>query len=72
MAHAEYKEGDKSKSVCSTCKTIQPTTMTMRDVPTDRDPSDIVRDIMVGVCDACGDVVSTPQQSASKLRAHLS
>ena len=66
-----YKEGDKSQAICGTCKTIQPTTMQVRDVPTDLDPSDIVRNVMVGVCDKCDEVVSMPHQSAPRLGAHL-
>ncbi len=66
-----YKEGDTSRAICGTCKKIQATTMQVRDVPTDRDPSDIVRDVMVGVCDGCNEIVSMPHQSAPRLGAHL-
>lgn len=58
----ELKENDKSKAFCEDCKDLITTTMQYRDVPFD-DGSAIVKNILVGVCDNCGIVVSIPAQS---------
>lgn len=57
-----FNEGDRSKAFCTQCKTVGSTTFEYRDVPFS-DGSGVVRDILAGVCDACGSVASVPAQS---------
>ena len=51
-----YKEGEKSKAVCTNCKEVVPTTFKVQDADI-RDGSDIlsVPNILVSVCDKCHD-----------------
>jgi hypothetical protein len=65
-----YKIGDKSKAVCSTCKAVRPTTFQERDVPM-RSGRGLVRDVLVAVCDVCGEVVAIPHQSAPRIAETL-
>ncbi len=59
-----FKEGDKSRAICSCCKKQVATTFQVRTAPIkDGGVSYRVPDILVGVCDACDTVVSIPQQS---------
>ncbi len=59
-----YKEGDKSKAICSHCKKIVPTTFQVRTAQIkDGDESYKVPNVLVGVCDVCESTVSVPQQS---------
>lgn len=57
-----FLEGDKSKAICARCEAIVQTTFMRRDVPFS-DASGLARNILVGVCDCCGDVVAIPAQS---------
>ena len=56
------KAEDKSTAACGTCKKFVDVTYRLRDVPLS-DGSDIVRDVLVGVCDICDDVCVMPHQS---------
>lgn len=59
-----FKEGDKSRAICSHCKKQGTTTFQVRTTAIkDGGVSYKVPDILVGVCDACDSVVSVPQQS---------
>ena len=62
-----FNEGDKSNAVCSTCKLLRETTFAYRDVPFS-DGSGIVKNILAGVCDHCGQVASIPAQSTPAIR----
>lgn len=62
-----YKSGDKSRALCETCGGLVATTFAYRDVPFD-DGSGVVHDILAGVCDGCGQVVSIPAQSTPAIR----
>lgn len=62
-----YKPGEKSRAVCETCGGLATTTFAYRDVPFD-DGSGTVRDVLAGVCDGCGEVVSIPAQSTPAIR----
>jgi len=62
-----YHQGDKSKAICGSCGRLASTTFTYRDVPFD-DGSGLVKDILAGVCDTCGEVVSIPPQSTPAIR----
>ena len=57
-----FLEGDKSKAICERCAAVVHTTFMRRDVPFS-DASGVAKNILVGVCDVCGDVVSIPAQS---------
>ena len=61
-----YEPGDRSCAICATCGLVG-TTFSIRDVPLD-DGSATVRDLLVGVCDTCGEVVSIPPQSVEAIR----
>lgn len=56
------KVGDKTKAACDHCKSFQNATYDLRDVPLS-DGSGTVRNVLVGVCDTCGSVISLPHQS---------
>lgn len=62
-----YKSGDKSRAFCEACGGLVTTTFAYRDVPFD-DGSGVVRDILAGSCDGCGEVVSIPAQSTPAIR----
>lgn len=57
-----FLEGDKSKAICERCAAIVQTTFVRKDVPFS-DGSGTARNILVGTCDVCADVVSIPAQS---------
>lgn len=57
-----FLEGDKSKALCERCACIVQTTFKRRDVPFS-DASGVAKNILVAVCDRCGDMVATPAQS---------
>jgi hypothetical protein len=57
-----FSEGDKSQAICADCKKVRTTTFGYRDVPFS-DGRSMVKNILVGVCDHCGNVASIPAQS---------
>jgi hypothetical protein len=62
-----FIEGDKFKAICSHCKDWVDTTFKYRDVSFSNG-SGVVKDILVAVCDSCGQVVATPPQSTPKIK----
>jgi len=60
------KSQDKSTAACQTCQEFVDVTFQLRDVPLS-DGSDIVQDVLVGVCDICNDVCVLPHQSVPKV-----
>jgi hypothetical protein len=60
------KAEDKSTAACQACKKVSDVTYRLRDVPLS-DGSDIVKDVLVGVCDVCDDVCVLPHQSVPKV-----
>lgn len=59
-----FKEGDRSRAICSHCKKQVTTTFKVRTTAIkDGGVSYKVPDILVGACDICDSVVSVPQQS---------
>jgi hypothetical protein len=60
------KTDDKSTAACQTCKKIADVTYRLRDVPLS-DGSDVVKDVLVGVCDICDNVCVLPHQSVPKV-----
>lgn len=63
----QYFEGDKGRAVCDEHGLVA-TTFAYRDVPFD-DGSGVVKNILVGLCDSCGKVVSIPPQSTPAIKA---
>jgi hypothetical protein len=59
--------GEKGRAVCET-DGLASTTFAYRDVPFS-DGSGVVRQILVGVCDRCNEVVSIPPQSTPAIKA---
>lgn len=56
-----YQENDKGSGICERDGVVS-TTYVVRDVGfLGRD--EVVRDILVGACDKCGDTISVPAQS---------
>ena len=53
---------DKSTAACETCNAFVDVTYRLRDVPLS-DGSEIVRDVLAGVCDICDNVCILPHQS---------
>lgn len=65
-----FKVGDSKKAICEHCGSIQPTTFKLRDVPLS-DGSDVVKKVLVGVCDQCDQVCLLPHQSTPSVKAQL-
>lgn len=57
-----YNIGDTSRALCGKCKAVVPTTFYPRDVPLS-DSSGTAKDVLVSVCDQCGEICGIPQQS---------
>jgi len=62
-----HYEGEKGRAVCER-DGLCGMTYARRDVPFN-DGEGMVRDILVGVCDACGEVVAIPPQSTPAIKA---
>ncbi len=61
-----FLEGDKSKAICERCAAIVQTTFVRRDVPFS-DGSGLAKNILVGSCNECGDVLAIPAQSTAAI-----
>ena len=64
------KEGDTKKVACNTCESFQNATFQLRDVPFS-DGSGLVKNVLVGVCDACDSVAVVPHQSTPLIKKQL-
>ncbi|ARU55871.1 hypothetical protein OLMES_1797 [Oleiphilus messinensis] len=64
------KEGDTKKVACERCGCFQNATFKLRDVPVS-DGSGLVKNILVGVCDACDTVAVIPHQSTPAIKTQL-
>lgn len=62
-----YYEGEKARAVCGR-DGLSSITFARRDVPFS-DGEGVARDILVGVCDACSEVVAIPPQSTPAIKA---
>ena len=62
-----FREGDKGIAMCESCASKVTTTYLRREVPLN-DDSDVVKDVMVGVCDQCDDIVMMPHQSVPRVK----
>ena len=58
-----YKIGDHSRAIWSFCKEICTTTMDVRDLSVRNHPEIIVHNVLVAVCDQCGNIVGIPHQT---------
>lgn len=65
---ASFNPGTKSTAICYKCKSWVSTTYKVRDVPLSDHPEVVVKDIVVGVCDICDSVVTTPPSATPKIR----
>lgn len=63
----KYKVNDKGCMICYNCRTIVPITYLLRDIQFN-DNSGTAKEILVGVCDNCDSVVTTPKQSANNIK----
>ncbi len=64
------KEGDTKKVACNTCESFQNATFILRNVPFS-DGSGLVKNVLVGVCDACDSVAVVPHQSTPVIKKQL-
>ena len=67
---AKYKEGEKSKGICKTCRKLVNTTFVSKDFYLEISKK-TVSDVMQAVCDECGATVSISHQSLPKIRKVL-
>lgn len=63
-----FHAGEHSKAICETCGKVQTTTFMYRDVPFSDTPG-MAKDILVGVCNGCDQVLSIPAQSTAAIRS---
>lgn len=66
----EPKVGEKSVSICETCKKRVKTTFQVRDLPM-TEPVMVIKDLLVGVCDECDTIVSIPYSSTPQISEAL-
>jgi len=64
-----YQSGDRSAGICETCKSRVNTHMEYRDY-TPTGWHETVPDVLVAVCEVCGQVVGVPHQSTPKINEH--
>ncbi len=60
----KYKVGDKSKAICPKCWMVATTFLT-RDIKTTKTD---IKNVLCGVCDSCGLIVSTPAQTTIDIK----
>jgi hypothetical protein len=63
-----WKAGDKSAAICETCQKKVATTFEYRTLEL-KSPRAAVSDVLVAVCDECGEVAGIPHQSTPKIAA---
>lgn len=61
------KEGEKSKAICDSCGLTEITYL-LRNVDFN-DKSGVVKDILVGVCGKCEEIISIPAQSTAQIKS---
>jgi hypothetical protein len=64
------KVGDTKKAVCNSCESFQDVTFQLRDTPFN-DGTGIVKNVLVGVCNACDSVAVLPHQSTPAVKKQL-
>jgi hypothetical protein len=65
-----YREGDKSKGTCASCKAVVETTFKLTSVPL-MSGRGKVDEVLAALCDRCKTLVSVPQQSIHRIREGL-
>ncbi|MDY4376890.1 hypothetical protein SOV92_03355 [Pectobacterium brasiliense] len=65
-----FKVGDTQAALCNTCQSLETATFQLRDVPFS-DNSGVVRQVLVGVCERCGNVAIIPHQSTPMIKKAL-
>lgn len=61
------KEGNRSEAMCPSCQARVPIQYSYRTVHLDESDID-VKNVLVGVCEECGETVSIPAQSFPRLK----
>ncbi len=59
----DLKIGDTSEAICKTCHQLSHTTYKIRDLEYNGGKASI-RNVLVGVCDTCGEIISVPSQTS--------
>jgi hypothetical protein len=62
-----WKEGDRSRAACETCKQFVTTRFERRTIDL-KDAEVSVPDVLVAVCETCGEIVAIPHQSTPRLQ----
>ncbi len=65
-----FKVGDTQAALCNTCQSLETATFQLKDVPFS-DNSGVVRQVLVGVCELCGNVAIIPHQSTPMIKKAL-
>lgn len=65
-----FKVGDSQKAVCENCRSLENATFELRDVPFS-DGSGWVKNVLVGVCNKCDQVIILPHQSTPAIKKQL-
>lgn len=65
-----FRVGDTQKAICHSCKGIQDAIFGLRDVPLS-DGGGLVKNVLVGICPICDDVILLPHQSTPLVKQHL-
>ncbi|KFF68597.1 hypothetical protein IV99_04790 [Pectobacterium brasiliense] len=65
-----FKVGDTQAALCNTCQSLETATFRLKDVPFS-DNSGVVRQVLVGVCERCGNVAIIPHQSTPMIKKAL-
>lgn len=61
------KEGEKSKALCNSCGVTEITYL-LKNVDFS-DKSGTIKDILVGVCDKCDEIITIPAQSTAQIKS---
>ena len=61
------KVGDKSQAICPRCDCLVDTTFDLRPVHLE-ETGTTVENVLVGICDSCGETVTIPPQSTPRLK----
>lgn len=65
-----HEPGHKSCAICNHCQRLVDVTFRYRDLKV-KDSHKMVRQLLVGVCDQCGEAVSIPAQNTPQIREQI-
>lgn len=68
MGTTRFQEGARSKAICSHCRKVVGTTFVRRDVSFSDGSKRVAKNILVAVCDVCGQVAAIPPESTAAVR----